>query len=351
MRSAPPPTGSEVRVRFGNARRGPSHRAVTLTVALAVVSVLLSACTAARQPSPVPHRPFVPPLPAGVSELPVSAPASGSATAETCNPLQSLRPPVPMPEPGAMPPGSTMRKITDRGRLIIGTDQNINLFSYLDPVSGEIVGFDVDIAREVVKALFGNDNDDHIQIVVLAADERFKAIRDGRVDIVADATTITCARLQESAFSTKYYDAGQRILTSRSSPIKTIADLDNRTVCSNSGTTSIGTIAAKAPKAKVISAKYWTDCLVLLQQGQTEAITTDDTILYGLAAQDPTLHVVGEQINPEPYGLVMLKSATDFVRFVNGVLERIRQTGTWRAIYEKWLPKPAPEPPAAEYLP
>ena len=83
--------------------------------------------------------------------------------------------------------------------------------------------------------------------------------------------------------------------------------------------------------------KYWTDCLVLLQQGQVAAVSTDDTILDGLAAQDPFTKVVGPRLTDEPYGLAISKQHPDFVRFVNAVLAQERADGAWKASYHHWV--------------
>jgi polar amino acid transport system substrate-binding protein len=91
---------------------------------------------------------------------------------------------------------------------------------------------------------------------------------------------------------------------------------------------------------------------VMLQQGQVDAISTDDVVLKGLAQQDPNVEVVGESIALEPYGIGIKKENDDLVRFVNGVLEKIREDGTWERLYQKWLPQslgPSPGPPAARY--
>ena len=77
----------------------------------------------------------------------------------------------------------------------------------------------------------------------------------------------------------------------------------------------------------------WTDCLVMLQQGQVDAISTDDVVLAGLAAQDPTVEVVGASLGVEPYGIGIMKENSDLVRFVNGVLEEVRLDGTWERLY------------------
>jgi polar amino acid transport system substrate-binding protein len=239
-----------------------------------------------------------------------------------------------------------MRAIADRGRLIVGTDQNTFLFGFRDPFTGHIAGFDVDIAREVAAAIFGSGDDTRVQIVSLSGNERIEAARSGRVDIVVQTMTITCDRWREVAFSTVYYEAAQRILVPKSSPVQALVDLSGQRLCATTGSTSVSNILAKAPQAHVISAVYWTDCLVMLQQGQVDAISTDDTILSGLAAQDPTLHMVGGAFNAEPYGIAINQAAPDLLRFVNGVLERISADGTYLKICQTWLGEAAsPRPP------
>ena len=97
-----------------------------------------------------------------------------------------------------------------------------------------------------------------------------------------------------------------------------------------------------------------TDCLVMLQQNQVDAISTDDAILVGLQAQDPNTQIAtGPSFSSEPYGMAISKSHTDFTKFVNGVLAQVRAGGTWTQIYDHWLlphiPGPAPAPPPANY--
>jgi polar amino acid transport system substrate-binding protein len=255
-----------------------------------------------------------------------------------------------MPQPGAMPAGSTMAAIADRpnGQLIVGVDQNTYLFGYRDPSSGQIVGFDIDIAREIARAIFGDPN--RIKLTSITSAQRIPFIQHGSVDIVADSMTINCERLQQVSFTSDYFDAGQKILVTRGSPIRSPQDLGGRKVCAASGTTSIQTIAGLTVSHPVpVAVNDWTDCMVLLQQGQVDAVSTDDNILVGFAKQDPNTEIVGDRFTDEPHGLAISQSAPDFVRFVNGVLDRMRRDGTWAAIYTKWLGGPAPAPPAAQY--
>jgi polar amino acid transport system substrate-binding protein len=101
----------------------------------------------------------------------------------------------------------------------------------------------------------------------------------------------------------------------------------------------------------VLSAPTWTDCLVMLQQGQIDAIGTDYVVLSGLAEQDPNVDVVGPSLGVEPYGVGIKKENEDLVRFVNGVLDEMRNDGTWQRLYDASLRSlgPSPGPPTARY--
>ena len=92
---------------------------------------------------------------------------------------------------------------------------------------------------------------------------------------------------------------------------------------------------------------YWTDCLVLLQQGDVAAISTDDSILDGLAAQDPWTKLIGPRLTDEPYGLAISKQHPEFVRFVNAVLQQLRTNGQWAASYAHWIGSSGSRPAAA----
>ncbi|MEZ5250294.1 MAG: transporter substrate-binding domain-containing protein [Ilumatobacteraceae bacterium] len=93
----------------------------------------------------------------------------------------------------------------------------------------------------------------------------------------------------------------------------------------------------KYPGLVVVAKPDITDCLVAMQQGEADATTGDDTVLAGFAAQDPSTEVVGPTFTAEPYGLGMNAADVDLVRFVNGVLERLRADGTLDAIAQRWL--------------
>ncbi|MBF9134197.1 glutamate ABC transporter substrate-binding protein [Plantactinospora sp. S1510] len=287
-----------------------------------------------------------PPRPVGMQD-PAVIPTGPAAASGSCNPRASLRPSGALPPPGQMPSGTAMARIAQRGRLVVGVDQNSYNFGFRDPLTGQLTGFDIDIARQVARGIFGDPG--RIQFRAISSADRIKVVQDGTVDMVVRTMTMNCERWEQVSFSTEYFTAGQRILVTRGSAAKTIQDLHGKKVCAAAGSTSIRKIAEEGTVP--VSVVNWTDCLVLLQQNQVVAVSTDDSILAGLAAQDPNTVVVGPRFSDEPYGVAISKESPELVRFVNGVLAKIRSDGTWGRLYGRWLTSlgPAPSPPVARY--
>ena len=211
------------------------------------------------------------------------------------------------------------------------------------------MGFDIDVAREIARAIFGDP--DLIDPRVVEADQRVPALQSGQVDIVVRTFSITCDRKEKVAFSTTYFVANQKILVLKGSGIESAADLAGKRVCAVRGTTSLPALSELDPRPTVFAVNNWTDCLVMLQQAQVDAISTDDSVLWGLQKQDPNVELVGDSIGLEPYGIGINREHSDLVRFVNGVLAEMRADGTWQRLYDKWLLEfgPSPGPPTARY--
>jgi len=249
-----------------------------------------------------------------------------------------------------MPAGSYMAKIKDRGRLIAGVSSDTLLLGARNPLNGQIEGFDIEMLKAVSKAIFGDPN--KIEFRVITTAQRIPVLTDGSVDIVARAMTINCTRWQQIDFSTEYYLAGQKVLVAKGSTVKSMEGLKGKKVCAPVGSTSMDKLKT-FPGLVPVGSDTHTGCLVLFQQGKVDAITGDDTVLAGLAAQDPYGVVVkAPAFTQEPYGLGISKKNTDFVKFVNGVLEQMRTDAQWTAAYDIWLKGalgPAPAPPAAVY--
>jgi polar amino acid transport system substrate-binding protein len=314
-----------------------------IALALLAVVFVVAGCESSAAPAPVTVAP-VQVWPSGAQPV-TTAPDPVNTD---CDPEASLRP-GPLPSPGAMPPGSTMAAIAERRLLVVGVDQNTYFFGSRNPASGQPEGFDIDLAREIARRIFGDPN--RIQFKVVDATQRESFLQKGLVDIVVRTYTITCDRKKSVDFSTVYYYAHQRILSAKGSGIDSPSALSDKRVCAVSGTTSLSRLFALDPRPTLVEVSTWTDCLLLFQQGQVDAISTDDVVLYGLAKQDPTVDVVGHDMSVEPYGVGVKLENSDLVQFVNGVLEQMRQDGTWERLYDAHLRSlgPSPGPPTAKY--
>ncbi|MEJ2856024.1 MULTISPECIES: glutamate ABC transporter substrate-binding protein [unclassified Saccharothrix] len=325
---------------------------------LAVVAALTAGCASAAQ---VPQRPqlsLAPPQPPGMV---APSDIKGARDPRECpdgkGPFvperSSLRPSGPLPPPGTRFTTGALSTITQRGKVIVGVDQNLSKFGSVNPLTGELEGFDVDIAREIAKALFGDEN--AVEFVVVDFSDNFDKLAAREVDLLADSITITCERryTRQVMFSTDYFFSGQRVMVPKSSPVKGIEDLRGKRVCAPNGTTSIGRIMDPALGLVPVAVREFSDCLVLLQQGQIDAISSTDSVLLGLVEQDPTTHLVGPRFSEEHHGLAMREGDEDLVRYVNAVLEQLRADGTWSRLYGKWLVdlEPVlPSPPPALYV-
>jgi polar amino acid transport system substrate-binding protein len=290
------------------------------------------------------------PMPGGVLVGKAALPPA-SATSSNCgDPTRSLRPPAQLPPPGNMPSGSTMAKIQQRGFLIAGVDQNTYLFGYRNPQNNSLDGFDIQMVRDIAQAIFGDPT--KVQFKAITSAQRIQELQQGQVDLVARTFTITCDREQSVAFSTVYYEAQRRVLVRADSTVKSINDLHGKRVCATIGSDSLSSGQGTPNPPIPVAVNDWSDCLVMLQQGQVDAVSTDDTILAGMVAQDPNTKIVGAPIVPEPYGIAMPKNESDFVSFVNGVLQQIRSSGTWTQAYDTWVGTrlgPTPAPPQPTY--
>jgi polar amino acid transport system substrate-binding protein len=316
-----------------------------VVTALCVLVLAAAGCGSSSAPPPSVAIAPVDAQPSGAQEV-TTAPETANAD---CGDREASLRPGPLPAPGAMPPGSTMAAIAERGRLIVGVDQNTYLVGYRNPATGQLEGFDIDVAREMARSIFGDPN--RIDLRVVEAGQRESALVNGEVDLVVRTYSITCERKKTVAFSTTYFNAMQRILAVKGSGIDSAAKLAGKRVCAVKGTTSLTALLKLNPKPVVTAVTSWTDCLVMLQQGQVDAISTDDVVLAGLTRQDPNVELVGDSIAVEPYGIGVKKESTDLVRFVNGVLDRMRDDGTWKRLYDANLSSlgPTPDPPTPRY--
>ena len=217
----------------------------------------------------------------------------------------------------------------------IGVKEDQPGLGFLDAATGERTGFDLEIARWVAASL--GFSEDKIEFIAIPSANRESAIVNGDVDYYVGTYSITDKRKTQIDFAGPYFITGQGILVAASDDtIKSEDDLVGKTVCSATGSTPIQNIRDNYPGVDTEEFETYSQCVDALKDGQVDAVTTDQAILIGYAAQQPDeLKVVGEPFSVEQYG-VGLPLGDDALRtFIN---DMFTDGGTvWQAIYDETL--------------
>jgi glutamate transport system substrate-binding protein len=197
---------------------------------------------------------------------------------------------------------------------------------------GKFVGFDVDIATYIAKEL-GYDAKNIVFKETKSAD-RETAIERGDVKFIAATYSINDKRLEKVDFAGPYLLAHQDILVrADDNSIKTPEDLNDKTLCSVTGSTSATNVKEKiAPKAQLQENGGYSECLTGLENEAVDALTTDDSILAGYAAQEAhkgKFKLAGFKMTNENYGIGLKKGDADLKKKINDALTKMVTDGSW----------------------
>jgi len=308
-----------------------------LAVAVAAVVLVLGAC--GYDDTPVPEPATEPPYtPAAKTECTTDPATLASEPADS-----------------TVEAGSTVARIRDEGVLRVGVSADTFLMAARNTQTNRIQGFDIEVVKAIGEAIFGptpdgfNFNTD-VQLRVITAADRLPLLggedAEGKVhpvelDLVVRNFTITSCRKEQIDFSAVYYEATQKVLV-KADAAEAYAGpsfLAGKRVCAPNASTSLVNIESVEPDAEIVPATNHTGCLIKFQSDEVDAITGDDTVLAGLAAQDPYAVVPKNQpgLSDEPYGVGIPKGDEDFVAFVNYALEEMVDSGEWLRAYNQWL--------------
>jgi glutamate transport system substrate-binding protein len=247
---------------------------------------------------------------------------------------------------------ATFDKMKSRGKVIIGVKEDQPNLGYKDPTTGKYSGFDISIAKLVAAKL--GFAEEKIEFKAIPTPNREQAIVNGDIDYYVGTYSITDKRKAQIAFAGPYFIAGQDLLVRKEDNSITGPDtIKGKTVCSAKGSTPIKNIKENKAKygAETVEFDKYSDCVRELLGGKVDAVTTDDAILKGYAAQQPNLlKVVGKTFSTEKYGIGLPKADKALRDKVNAILDASFSDGEWKKIYDATLGKsgsPA-SPPALE---
>src|SRR5574341_1069327 len=256
--------------------------------------------------------------------------------------------------PSALPlakEGTLLRKIQDRGKVIVGVKYDVPTFGYLNSKTNTLEGFDPAVAREIAAYIFGDPN--KVEFKEAVTKDRIPFLKDGAVDVILSTMTITEERMKEIDFSVVYYIADTRLLARKDNPILHSFGIASTKVAANKGSGTVPLLGS-IPQVEVVQVTNASEGMQLLLTRQVDAMAGDDIALFGLALQNPELQVVGTALASEPLGAGVAKGNPELLDVVNTVIKNLKSSGKWKAIWktevgDKLGILTIPEPPADEW--
>ena len=214
----------------------------------------------------------------------------------------------------------------ESGNLIVGIKYDQPGLGLRNP-DGTFTGFDVEVAKYVAEQL--GVSEDNIEFREAPSAQRETLIENGEVDYVVATYSITDARKERVSFAGPYFVAGQSLLVSNDNTDITGPDsLEGKRLCSVTGSTPAQNIADEYPNVQLQPFDTYSACVESLRNGAIDAVTTDDIILAGYAAQYPgELKVVGEPFTTENYGIGLALEDTEGRNQINDAIEEMVASG------------------------
>lgn len=227
------------------------------------------------------------------------------------------------------------KTIKKRGRIIVGVRSDTRPFGYRDS-RGNLQGFDVDLAKAIAKHIFADDS--AIELVPVTASNRISMLTSGRVDILIATLSVTDQRSLIVDFSKPYYMAGQAILVKNGRNLATIKQLNKKKVIIVYGSTGEESVRLNAPEAIIRGYKNYDLAYKALKRGEADAMIADDTILYNLALDDPSVKILQKRFSKEPYAVAFRKgeASNQLKDSVNFTIDFIEHSGQLRNMQRKW---------------
>jgi glutamate transport system substrate-binding protein len=247
----------------------------------------------------------------------------------------------------------TYDKVKSAGKVVVGVKADQPNLGYKD-AGGQRCGFDIEIAQLIASKL--GVAKDKIEYKEIPSANRETAIKGGEIDYYVGTYSITDKRKADVAFAGPYFIAGQDLLVRKDDTSITGKDaLKGKKVCSASGSTPLQRVRdlKLTEDANISEFKTYSECVSLLLDKRADAVTTDDAILKGYAAQTPNkLKVVGQPFSTEKYGIGLAHDDKALRDYVNDSLAAAESDGTWQKIYDGTLGKsgsPATAPQLERY--
>ncbi|SDD17671.1 glutamate ABC transporter substrate-binding protein [Glycomyces harbinensis] len=265
-------------------------------------------------------------------------------------------------EQSAEIPAGYIQAIQDKGFINVGVKFDQPLIGQMNTATNTVEGMDAEVARLLTQYIFGSvdeeGDDANLKFVETTSQNRETYVNDGTVDVVIASYSMYPDRLTSFDFAGPYFETGQNVMVQASNTdINSVADLAGKDVCIAEGSGSIQNLETANPEANITPLADYAACAEALENGQTDAVSTDETILYGFTVDKPDVFRVLDSSNiftEEPYGIAMPLGETEARMFVNDMIDEIVANGDWQKAFDltfgaAGMPVPAALPAPNRY--
>ena len=244
----------------------------------------------------------------------------------------------------------TLQKIYESGVIRIGHRENSPPFAFLD-ARRRPIGYSLDLCDVVVEQVGEHVHQSlRVEYVPVSPSNRFDLVKSGAVDLECGSTTASSERRTVFDFSPAIFVTGTKLLVKRGGGIRSLRDLQGKTVVLTSGTVHADTVPRLAQQQGVaiqfVFAPDHDESFKILAEGKADAFANDDIQLYGAiavrnAASD--YRVVGDFLTYADYALMFRRGDAEFAEVVNQAFQRMANSGETRAIYRRWFQQRLPD--------
>jgi len=234
---------------------------------------------------------------------------------------------------------STLDKVLDRGVLVVGTEPEFPPFESLD-VNGELVGFDIDLAKAIATDL-GVD----VRFETMAFDSLPSALGVGKVDVILSGMTATAERARSRAFTDSYFRTQLCLLVGKDTAIEKPTDADGKRLVVKLGTTGDINATRLFPNAEITKFDNEGACALEVIHGRADAFLYDrHSIVRHHRAHPETTRAILEPLSDEPYAMAVKLGDQIFIDRLNDFLRGLREDGRYAALYERHFGVPPDDP-------
>ena len=225
--------------------------------------------------------------------------------------------------------------IKAKGVLTCGTLGTSEPFSFPDPQTREITGYDVDFCKAVAKSLGVK-----LELKPIAVAARIPELQQGRVDVVIANLGWSPERAEQIAFSDQYFASQQKVAARKESGFTGVKDLAGKRVSATKGSSSELAVRKALPTATTVTFQDPPSGFLAMQQGKVEGFVLSELSLVKFKQQSETTSpvvILEPSLMLEPWGIGMRKGEAALIKHVNGLLESMEKSGEAAQVYDKWM--------------